>query len=144
MEIEILTCLTNESPKRYILIYISSKFFKILQDSWPNLSNLSTGVCVQWDSNRAPGVRGGAAAAGGPAREYMPVADKIRSGKTRPAEGSWFLINKPATIVIIHATTYKTNNNYGQLRPFVSALSSSQIEPVHQSLIPRRILRLYY
>lgn len=98
---------------------------------------------MQWDSNRAPGVRGGAAAAGGPAREYMPVADKIRSGKTRPAEGSWFLINKPATIVIIHATTYKTNNN-GQLRPFVSALSSSQIEPVYQSLIPRRILRLYY
>lgn len=99
---------------------------------------------MQWDSNRAPGVRGGAAAAGGPAREYMPVADKIRSGKTRPAEGSWFLINKPATIVIIHATTYKTNNNNGQLRPFVSALSSSQIEPVYQSLIPRRILRLYY
>lgn len=40
------------------------------------------GVCLQWDSNRAPGVRGGAAAAGGPTREYMPVADKVRSGKT--------------------------------------------------------------
>lgn len=40
-----------------------------------------TGVCLQWDSNRAPGVRGGAAAAGGPAREYMPVADKVRPGK---------------------------------------------------------------
>lgn len=80
---------------------------------------------MQWDSNRAPGVRGGAAAAGGPAREYMPVADKIRSGKTRPAEGSWFLIDKPETIVIIHATTYKNNNsnnnNNGQLRP-LSAL----------------------
>lgn len=40
-----------------------------------------TGVCLQWDSNRAPGVRGGAAAAGGPAREYMPVADEVRPGK---------------------------------------------------------------
>lgn len=45
-----------------------------------NLLNIS-GVCLQWDSNRAPGVRGGAAAAGGPARKYMPVANKIRSGE---------------------------------------------------------------
>jgi len=41
-----------------------------------------TGVCLQWDSNRAPGVRGGAAIAGGPTREYMPVANKVRSSKT--------------------------------------------------------------
>lgn len=53
-------------------------------DCLPDLSLLCvfTGVCLQWDSNRAPGVRGGAAAAGGPTREYMPVADKVRSGKT--------------------------------------------------------------
>ena len=39
-----------------------------------------TGVRLQWDSNRTPGVRRGVAAAGGPARKYMPVANKVRSG----------------------------------------------------------------
>jgi len=57
------------------------------------LLHVFTGVCLQWDSNRAPGVRGGAAAAGGPTREYMPVANKVRSSKTWPAEGPWFLID---------------------------------------------------
>lgn len=62
---------------------------------WPAwLIVVFTGVCLQWDSNRAPGVRGGAAAAGGPTREYMPVADKVWSGKTWPAEGPWFLIDQ--------------------------------------------------
>jgi len=40
------------------------------------------GVCLQWDSNRTPGVRGGTAVAGGPAREYMSVVDEVRSSKT--------------------------------------------------------------
>lgn len=55
-----------------------------------------TGVCLQWDSNRAPGVRGGVAAAGGSARKYMPVANQIRSGKTWPAQGSRFLMCEPS------------------------------------------------
>lgn len=59
---------------------VSSRKMPVLADHV--VSCVFIGVCLQWDSNRAPGVRGGAAAAGGPAREYMPVADKIRSGKT--------------------------------------------------------------
>lgn len=43
---------------------------------------LFLGVRLQWDSNRTPGVRRGVAAAGGPARKYMPVANKVRSGQT--------------------------------------------------------------
>jgi len=63
-----LNCLDKVAPKNACLIYHCIFIF--------------TGVCLQWDSNRAPGVRGGAAAAGGPTREYMPVADKVGSGKT--------------------------------------------------------------
>lgn len=50
-----------------------------------------SGICVQWNCDWAPGVRRSASAARRPTRKYLPVADKVRPGKTRPTEGAWFL-----------------------------------------------------
>lgn len=50
---------------------------------------------MQWYCNRTPRVRRSVAAAGGPAREHLPVADQGRPGQTRSAQGARVLRAAP-------------------------------------------------
>lgn len=41
------------------------------------------GICLQWNCDWAPGVRGSTSAARRPAREHLPVAHQVWPGETR-------------------------------------------------------------
>lgn len=56
---------------------------------------MQEGVRVQRNGRRAPGVRRGASAAGGPAREHLPVAHQVRARQARAAQGARLLRTCP-------------------------------------------------